>query len=83
MTNNKQQTAVKWFWNQLPEIIPFTVNTETALKLQQAYEEAKEMELIQISEAHIAGQETEGLLLDDHPNYWACEYYSHKFENQS
>jgi hypothetical protein len=27
MTNNKQQTAVEWFWNQLPEILPFTVDT--------------------------------------------------------
>jgi hypothetical protein len=43
MTNNKQQTAVEWFWNQLPEILPFTVDTETAVKLQEAYEEAQEM----------------------------------------
>ena len=44
MTNNKQQTAVEWFWNQLPEILPFTVDTETAVKLQEAYQQAKEME---------------------------------------
>jgi len=46
MTNNKQQTAVELFWNQLPEILPFTVDTETAVKLQKAYEQAKEMEVI-------------------------------------
>lgn len=44
MTNNKQQTAVEIFWNQLPEILPFTVGTETAVKLQEAYKQAKEME---------------------------------------
>jgi hypothetical protein len=47
MTNNKQQTAVEWFWNQLPEILPFTVDTETAVKLQEAYQQAKEMDKIQ------------------------------------
>jgi hypothetical protein len=44
MTNNKQQTAVEIFWNQLPEILPFTVDTETAVKLQKAYQQAKEIE---------------------------------------
>jgi len=43
MSNNKQQTAVEWFWNQLPEILPFTVDTETAVKLQEAYKQAQEM----------------------------------------
>jgi hypothetical protein len=44
MSNNKQQTAVEWFWNQLPKILPFTVDTETAVKLQEAYQQAKEMQ---------------------------------------
>jgi hypothetical protein len=44
MTNNKQQTAVEIFWNQLPEILPFTVGTETAVKLLEAYQKAKEIE---------------------------------------
>ena len=51
MTNNKQQTAVEIFWNQLPEILPFTVDTETAVKLQKAYQQAKEMEKQQIAKA--------------------------------
>jgi hypothetical protein len=42
--NNKQQTAVEIFWNQLPEILPFTVDTATAVKLDEAYQKAKEME---------------------------------------
>jgi hypothetical protein len=48
---NKQQTAVEIFWNQLPEILPFTVDTETAVKLQKAYEQAKDMEKEQIAKA--------------------------------
>jgi hypothetical protein len=47
MTNNKQQTAVEWFWNQLPEILPFTVDTATAVKLEEAYQQAKEMQKAQ------------------------------------
>jgi len=43
MTNNKQQTALEIFWNQLPEILPFTVDTATAVKLDEAYQQAKEM----------------------------------------
>ena len=45
MTNNKQETAVEIFWNQLPEILPFTVDTATAVKLDEAYQQAKEMEI--------------------------------------
>jgi hypothetical protein len=45
MTNNKQQTALEIFWNQLPEILPFTVDTATAVKLDEAYQQAKEMEI--------------------------------------
>ena len=52
MTNNKQQTSVEWFWNQLPEILPFTVDTETAVKLQEAYQQAKEMEKQQAIKLH-------------------------------
>lgn len=47
MSNDKQQTAVELFWNQLPEILPFTVDTQTAIKLLEAYQKAKEMEKAQ------------------------------------
>ena len=39
-----QQTALEIFWNQIPEILPFTVDTETGVKLLRAFESAKEME---------------------------------------
>jgi hypothetical protein len=60
MTNNKQQTALEIFWNQLPEILPFTVDTATAVKLDEAYQQSKEMEKEQKKEcwdvAHQAGR---------------------------
>jgi uncharacterized membrane-anchored protein len=51
----RQQTAVEWLWNQLPEILPFTVDTETAVKLQQAYQQAKQIEKEQIIQAILTG----------------------------
>jgi hypothetical protein len=44
MSNNKQSSSIDFFWNQLPEILPFTVDTETAVKLWGAFEQAKAME---------------------------------------
>jgi 1,2-phenylacetyl-CoA epoxidase catalytic subunit len=55
----RQQTAVEWLWNQLPEILPFTVDTETAVKLLKAYQQAKEMEKEQIEEAFANGVDDE------------------------
>ena len=43
MSNNKQSSSIDFFWNQLPEILPFTVDTETAVKLLEAFEQAKSM----------------------------------------
>ncbi len=41
MSNNKQSSSIDFFWNQLPEILPFTVDTETAVKLWEVFEQAK------------------------------------------
>jgi hypothetical protein len=51
----RQQTAIEWLWNQLPEILPFTVDTETAVKLQEAYQQAKQIEKEQIIQAILTG----------------------------
>lgn len=51
MSNNKQSSSIDFFWNQLPEILPFTVDTETAVKLWEVFEQAKEMEKEQIAKA--------------------------------
>ena len=44
MSNNKRLTPVELFWNQLPEILPFTVDTETAMKLLKAFQQSKKFE---------------------------------------
>jgi hypothetical protein len=44
-----QQTAVEFFWN----LLPFTVDTETGVKLLRAFEQAKEMEKEQHSDTWI------------------------------
>jgi hypothetical protein len=72
MTNNKQQTAVEWFWNQLPEILPFTVDTKTAVKLQKAYEQAKEIGKEQIIDTYNEA-------LYDHRQDSGTKYYNETF----
>jgi len=51
MSNNKQ-SSVDFLWNQLAEILKFTVDTETALKLLEAFEQAKEMHKEEIIDAY-------------------------------
>jgi hypothetical protein len=51
MSNNKQ-SSIDFFWNQLPEILPFTVDTETAVKLWGAFEQAKAMHKEEIMNAN-------------------------------
>lgn len=51
MSNNKQSSSIDFFWNQLPEILPFTVDTETAVKLWEAFEQAKAMHKKEIEDA--------------------------------
>jgi hypothetical protein len=72
MTNNKQQTAVEIFWNQLPEILPFTVDTETAVKLQKAYEQAKEIGKEQIIDTYNEA-------LYDHRQDSGTKYYNETY----
>ena len=33
MSNNKQSSSIDFFWNQLPEILPFTVDTGNGSKI--------------------------------------------------
>lgn len=69
-----KQSSVVFFWNQLPEILPFTVNTETAIKLLEAYEQAKEMHKDEIKNAF-----TNGFILSRNSNVIADE----KFYNET
>ena len=78
MSNNKQQTAVEIFWNQLPEILPFTVDTETAMKLLKAFEQAKEMEKEQIIEAFWNGDNTD-CTSEQNIKDFAQQYYNETY----
>jgi hypothetical protein len=68
-----QQTAVEIFWNQIPEILPFTVDTETGVKLLRAFEQAKEMEKQQIETAYDKGLEQESNF------YFGNDYYTETY----
>jgi hypothetical protein len=46
-----KQTAVDLFWKLLSEILPSSVDTETAIKLHRAFDQAKAMEKEQMKEA--------------------------------
>ena len=58
MSNDKQSSSIDFFWNQLPEILPFTVDTETAVKLWGAFEQAKAMHKQEIEKAFKKGMVT-------------------------
>ena len=42
--NNNKQTAVEQLWQDLKDILPSSVDTETGIKLVRAFHQAKEME---------------------------------------
>jgi DNA polymerase II large subunit len=50
------QTSIDWFWKQLPEILPSSVDTETGIKLLRAYEQANEMHKEETMDAFQAGK---------------------------
>jgi hypothetical protein len=57
LMENDQQNSIDFFWNQLPEILPFTVGTETAVKLLEVFEQAKAMRKAEIEESYQDGKE--------------------------
>jgi hypothetical protein len=52
---SNKMTAVEWLWEQIDEILPFSVDTETGIKLYNAKEQAKQMEKEQIQDAYENG----------------------------
>ena len=51
----KKQTAVEWYWNEIAEILPHTVDSQTAIKLYEAFQQAKAIEREQIIDAYLQG----------------------------
>ena len=70
MNNNKQSSSIDFFWNQIPEILPFTVDTETAVKLLEAFEQAKAMHKEEVKEALIDGSMNSTLVEYRIPHYY-------------
>jgi len=50
-----KQTAVEWFWNEIAEVLPFTVDSITAIKMYDKLQQAKAIEKEQIVEAWNGG----------------------------
>ena len=70
--SKNEQSSVDWFWNQIPEILPFTVDTITGMTLHRAYQQAKEMEKEQRISDFRAGIECES---DHHGYMWTDKDY--------
>jgi len=73
---SNKMTAVEWLWEQIDEILPFSVDTETGIKLYNAKEQAKEMEKEQIMDASGSGW-SDGVLYSNGEiwNYQSPEHY--------
>jgi hypothetical protein len=74
---SNKMTAVDWLWEQIDEILPFSVDTETGIKLYNAKEQAKEMEKEQIENAYEIGfaDAWDDARYDDEPTYGGAEQY--------
>jgi len=53
---SNKMTAVEWLWEQIDKILPFSVDTETGIKLYNAKEQAKEMEKEQNNRYYNSGK---------------------------
>ena len=62
-------TALETFWEQIAEILPSSVDSETAIKLYEKYQEAKQIEKVQIMEAYVDGYEYAGFAADSEHYY--------------
>ena len=49
----KKQTAVEFFWNEISDVLPFSVDSITAIKIYEIIQQAKEMEKEQMKEAFV------------------------------
>ena len=63
------QTALETFWEQIAEILPFSLDSETAIKLYEKYQECKQMEREQIENAYIDGHNYPNRIADSDQYY--------------
>jgi hypothetical protein len=76
-----QQTALETFWEQIAEILPFSVDSETAIKLYEKYQEAKQMEKEQIMEAYVDGYESQAWVVNAERYY--TQTYGTRLQNET
>jgi len=88
MSNNKQ-SSVEWYIIERHSIeiqsrLGLISPIEYDAKLIKIEEQAIEMHMEEICDAHYYGQESDRMAdtWNDHPEHWACEYYLKKFNNQ-
>lgn len=79
-----QQTALEEFWEQIADILPFSVDSETAIKLYERYQEAKQIDMKQKEEcwnvAHQAGRfEGKGIAQENWQTF--DKYYNETYIN--
>ena len=81
MSNNKQ-SSVEWLQLVLVDTI---LTHEQVMQTIGLFEQAKEMHMNEICDAHYEGQKSDRLSFtwDDHPEYWSCEYYLDTFERKN
>jgi hypothetical protein len=76
------KTAVEQFWQDVQDILPSSVDTETGIKLVRGFEQAKEMEKEQIVKAHFDGCEIGEIFAYENREFITDseQYYSKTFK---
>lgn len=74
----KKRTAVEWFWNEIAEVLPFTVDSTTAIKMYDKLQQAKQMEKEQIINAFGVGCQVESTRLIGYHGM-AEQYYNETY----
>ena len=75
-------TALETFWEQIAEILPFSLDSETAIKLYDKYQEAKQMEKEQIVTAWADGLMDANLDVIDGVDYYT-QTYTTRLQNET
>ena len=77
-----QQTALETFWEQISEILPFSLDSETAIKLYEKYQECKQMEklqMIKFANDYIDDDDIRDLTAEEYYN----ENYGTRLQNET
>jgi hypothetical protein len=81
---SNKQTSVQFLWEQLKQWLPQNYSVDDTVEILSILKQANEIHMEEICDAHYHGQESDrrACTWDDHPEYWAAEYYLKTFKNQ-